>query len=624
MYKLETRDGKLYARKQKRGGGPLGAPEEVDQDWVNSNKDSIFGFDDLQDSDDLILRNAWTGYYNEEAAKENTALNSQIKELQKQLAEKTENPVSLDEPATPEAAPQTQRAPQASTTRQESPASLASPGMNELRTERALPDAQGKRSPNERILENTQADLLNSARRNIKGELEKDRINDEIDEIADFRERDLRRTFNQSPHGAFKYGVKSFDELDEDTQRQLRENYRLNRLRGATKPAEAPTPSAVRQNIPQEDFDAMSDADLERELASGVIGGAVASPRVMPEDLVASDGPGRVAKIQRDLGLPAGQEQSLSWSAKEIAKRDAGNRGFDQDEFYDSLNELGLMSTGPEQSPSWMANEAVILQAQNRPAPAPAPAPAPVATDDITQRYMTNDPDSFSVEESRGPSYRAANSEMPYLAPKETEFKPQVRQPQYDRAKDLSMIQNQTSLDTPAMPKPEFLTRENNAPAQELPPANPFKEERSREMQGPSERMIKDYKSDGSFTMIPYSEARRRAQAYAKNQMKNSPRSLLGDTYSDDMSRLYPTLNTSAIKGQIDRGTIEKFRNNNPFGTAYRPAPREYLGPVATAPTPKTDKMMRDLNAMPKKQQLDVINSFRKHRGEEEILNPFA
>ena len=67
-----------------------------------------------------------------------------------------------------------------------------------------------------------------------------------------------------------------------------------------------------------------------------------------------------------------------------------------------------------------------------------------------------------------------------------------------------------------------------------------------------------------------------------------------------------------------------KFENNNPFGSEFRPAAREYIGPVEKSPTPRTTAMMRNYDAMPKKQQLDVINSFRRHRGEDEIYNPFA
>jgi hypothetical protein len=114
------------------------------------------------------------------------------------------------------------------------------------------------------------------------------------------------------------------------------------------------------------------------------------------------------------------------------------------------------------------------------------------------------------------------------------------------------------------------------APTAKLPTADPFVDKEPAERQGPSERMVKDYKSDGSFTMIPYSEARRRAQKYAKNQMKNSPQSLLGDTYNDDMSRLYPTLNTGGIKREIDQETADYYSKNNPFGEEYRPKGKRY------------------------------------------------
>ena len=90
------------------------------------------------------------------------------------------------------------------------------------------------------------------------------------------------------------------------------------------------------------------------------------------------------------------------------------------------------------------------------------------------------------------------------------------------------------------------------------------------------------------------------------------------------MSKLYPTLATNQLKKEVDQNTKNYYMQNNPFGTEYRPAPTEYLGPVAKSPTPRTTQMMRDINAMPKKQQLDVINSFRRHRGEDDLYNPFA
>ena len=114
------------------------------------------------------------------------------------------------------------------------------------------------------------------------------------------------------------------------------------------------------------------------------------------------------------------------------------------------------------------------------------------------------------------------------------------------------------------------------APTAKLPSADPFNDEETAEMQGPSERMVPIYGSSGIVGYRSYSDQRKAAQDYAKTSMKNSSRSLLGDTYSDDMSRLYPTLNTGGIKREIDQENIARFSKNNPFGEEYRPKGKRY------------------------------------------------
>ncbi len=484
MYKLEPRDGKLYAREQKRGGGPLGALEEVDQDWINANKDSIFGFDDFQDSDNPMLRNAWTGSFNQ-------GLTNKISDLEKQLSERSmqqlfddpgfqenvqkRNPeATLDEPMTGSVAEAVSR----QNPEQAEEPNLASPGMNELRAGRAVGSFEGKRDRGEAIQENIQGDLLNSARRQIRGEDKKAKANERIQEIMDARERDLRETYNRSPYGAISSG-KSFDELDDKTQAEMRAKFVKKRIAGVYDGSQpkAPAASQTRQNIPQEEFDNMSDADVKREL-SGVMGGASVASRKMPEDVVAGGG------------------QSL---------------------------------------------------------------------------------------------------DMPYNIPQETEFEPQVRPPQYDRAKDLSMVQEQTTADTPAMPKTEFMTRENNAPA----PAP------AAEAKKPTPRYIPRYGSQGFMGFNEGSAKGRFIQAPQGQNQKTMLNNLLRQDNEDDENR-------------------KKYTNNNPFGTEFRPASRDYLGPVEKSPTPRTTAMMREYDQMPKGQQMGVINSFRKKRGEEELYNPFA
>ena len=95
-------------------------------------------------------------------------------------------------------------------------------------------------------------------------------------------------------------------------------------------------------------------------------------------------------------------------------------------------------------------------------------------------------------------------------------------------------------------------------------------------MQGPKEKMVPVYGRDGIVGYRSYSDQRKAAQDYAKRRMKESPRSLLGQTYRGDMDKLYPTLNTGGIKRDIDQENIARFSKDNPFGEEYRPRARRY------------------------------------------------
>lgn len=187
----------------------------------------------------------------------------------------------------------------------------------------------------------------------------------------------------------------------------------------------------------------------------------------------------------------------------------------------------------------------------------------------------------------------------------------------YEQAPKVIRAKN----NTPQAPAPQAPT-----PTAKLPAADPFLDDepqKTYETAGPK-RMVKVANSDGSYTWTTYEDQKRRAQEYAKKQMRNSPFSSLGNAYSGRMSKLYPTLNTDRLKKEVDQETADYYSKNNPFGSEFRPTPKEYLGPVEKSPTPRTTAMMRNYDAMPKKQQLDVINSFRRHRGEDEIYNPFS
>jgi hypothetical protein len=181
----------------------------------------------------------------------------------------------------------------------------------------------------------------------------------------------------------------------------------------------------------------------------------------------------------------------------------------------------------------------------------------------------------------------------------------------YEQAPKVIRAKN----NTPQAPAPQA-----PAPAQspKLPSVDPFKEDGPAEIPEPR-GTVKVRNSDGSFTYTTREEQKRRAEEYAKRQMRNSPRSLLGDTHSEDMRKLYPSLNMDKLTRDVDTTNYNQQRKQFDEKYASRMYPQ-----TAANPTPRTDTMMRNINAMPQRQQLDVINSFRKHRGEDEIHNPFS
>jgi hypothetical protein len=111
-----------------------------------------------------------------------------------------------------------------------------SPGVNSFRAADAMGGFSGKRSHNELIKEGIQRDQLNRSRRDMKREDSRDNRKAKQEartrEIMEGREADMREAWNKSPHGALATG-KSFDELDADTQAQMRERYIKSKTAGA-------------------------------------------------------------------------------------------------------------------------------------------------------------------------------------------------------------------------------------------------------------------------------------------------------------------------------------------------------------------------------------------------------
>ena len=174
----------------------------------------------------------------------------------------------------------------------------------------------------------------------------------------------------------------------------------------------------------------------------------------------------------------------------------------------------------------------------------------------------------------------------------------------YEQAPKVIRAKN----NTPQAPAPQAPAPQAPAPAAKLPAADPFVQDELAEeapiSKAPKPKYIPRYGSQG-FLGFNEGSSNGRFIPSAGQDRKTMLSSLMRQDNEDEENR-------------------KKYTNNNPFGTTFRPAPREYLGPVEKSPTPRTTAMMRNYDAMPKKQQLDVINSFRRHRGEDEIYNPFS
>ena len=64
---------------------------------------------------------------------------------------------------------------------------------------------------------------------------------------------------------------------------------------------------------------------------------------------------------------------------------------------------------------------------------------------------------------------------------------------------------------------------------------------------------------------------------------------------------------------QMNKGTVAVAKNQTNFD---QPTTQR----IGNIPTPGTDRAMRDLEKLPKNKQLEVINSFKRHRGEAPLV----
>lgn len=79
------------------------------------------------------------------------------------------------------------------------------------------------------------------------------------------------------------------------------------------------------------------------------------------------------------------------------------------------------------------------------------------------------------------------------------------------------------------------------------------------------ESMVPVYGPEGVVGYNSRSETARAAKEYAKNSMRNNPRSTTANVFSGDMQSLYPTLPVNRFKNEVDYDEAEEQKKYNPF-----------------------------------------------------------
>ena len=79
------------------------------------------------------------------------------------------------------------------------------------------------------------------------------------------------------------------------------------------------------------------------------------------------------------------------------------------------------------------------------------------------------------------------------------------------------------------------------------------------------ESMVPVYGPEGVVGYNSRSETAKAAKEYAKNSMRNNPRSTTANVFSGDMQSLYPTLPVNRFKNKVDFDEAEEQKKYNPF-----------------------------------------------------------
>ena len=77
--------------------------------------------------------------------------------------------------------------------------------------------------------------------------------------------------------------------------------------------------------------------------------------------------------------------------------------------------------------------------------------------------------------------------------------------------------------------------------------------------------MVPVYGPEGVVGYNSRSETASAAKDYAKNSMRNNPRSTTANVFSGDMQSLYPTLPVNRFKDEVDYDEAEEQKKYNPF-----------------------------------------------------------
>lgn len=532
---------------------------------------------------------------------------------------------------------------------------------------------------NEFQKERLSRELMSEGADAVRQDISNDRRDRRISQINKDLDADMAESWARSATG--RRDGRKWNELDPETKQTMRDRFMSFRENMDTRtPVNRKLAAFIEEH--GEDWDKGAEGEKRRaELQSlenpGAQGDIGARGPAGPAGAAgpASNSMDRWNSIQRDLGLPAGPDQSTSWVAREIARSDAEKRGetFDPKSFDRTQRELGITDSGL--SPAWIASEVAKANAKqgggagtpSQDPVSPPPAVGPMELPDPnpqTEKLNFYSFDETNTAPAPAPAPEAAVH--PGLQSKPTPELPQgpVRNPSQglldlanpsqtlaptDFANQLinnlpnPIPQKSNSFDANSLPKLTEVTSEvpdfskvpsTNPPAptpQAPAPQAPAPQAPAPQAPAPQAPSIK------SQTYIPVYGKSGFMGHQLDGRMIQAPKGL----GAKDHLRSLRSLDQ---KNEFERQT---YRDNNPFshlgGTydraaagneeryaAERAKMEEYKKKAAqqrqlqSGYYPKTNVVMSKFDSLPQSEQLTQINQFRKKRGEEPIFNPYT